>query len=144
MSRYVLDNSVTMRWLLTSKKKKDQVYAVAILQSLANAEVVVPNLWHLEVVNVLMAAEKRGELTPAEVERFIAQLEALPIQVDPLTAHQAFSRTLNLTRLYKLSSYDAAYLELAVRENLPLATLDRQLMNAAGKANVSIYLNETL
>ena len=143
MSKYVLDNSVAMRWLLTSKKKKDQTYAETVLQSLVDAEAVVPNLWHLEAVNVLLVAEKRGELEPAEVERFIAQLEGLPIQVDPMTEHQAFSRTLSLTRAYNLSSYDAAYLELAIREGLPLATLDRQLIKAAGKANVAIYLGDS-
>lgn len=116
MSQYVLDNSVTMRWLLASNKKIDQTYAESVLESLTESEAVVPHLWHLEAANVLMSAERGGELETGEVERFIAQLECLPIQVDPLTAHQAFSRTLNLSRAYKLSSYDAAYLELAIRK----------------------------
>ena len=140
MSRYVLDNSVAMRWLLVSNKRVDQAYAEKVLQSLVDAEAMVPQLWHLEAANVLLGAEKRGELKPAEVERFIAQLESLPIQIDPLTAHQAFSRTLSLSRAYKLSSYDAAYLELALRESLPLATLDKDLKKAAKKADVPLYL----
>jgi len=140
MTRYVLDNSVAMRWLLVSSKRVDQAYAEKVLQSLVEAEAVVPQLWHLEAANVLLGAEKRGELKPAEVERFIAQLESLPIQIDPLTAHQAFSRTLSLSRAYKLSSYDAAYLELALRESLPLATLDKDLKKAAKKADVPLYL----
>lgn len=141
MSRFVLDNSVAMRWLLASKKKVDQTYTVKVLQSLVEAEAVVPHLWHLEAVNVLLGAEKRGELETGEVEGFIAQLESLPIQVDPLTAHQAFSRTLGLARAYKLSSYDAAYLELAIREGLPLATLDKDLQKAAKQSDVELYLN---
>ena len=140
MSRYVLDNSVAMRWLLASKKKSDQTYAEAVLHSLAEAEAVVPHLWHLEAVNVLLSAEKRGDLAIGEVERFIEQLESLPIQVDPLTAQKAFSRTLSLARAYKLSSYDATYLELAIREGLPLATLDRNLKKAAKQADVAFYL----
>ncbi len=140
MSRYVLDNSVAMRWLLVSQKKADQAYAEKVLQSLAETEAVVPHLWHLEAANVLLGAEKRGELETGEVERFLAQLESLPIQVDPLTAHQAFSRTLGLSRAYKLSSYDAAYLELSIREGLPLATLDKDLRKAAKKADVDLYL----
>ena len=140
MSRYVLDNSVAMRWLLVSNKRVDQAYAEKVLQSLVEDEAMVPQLWHLEAANVLLGAEKRGELKPAEVERFIAQLENLPILVDPLTAHQAFSRTLGLSRAYKLSSYDAAYLELALRESLPLATLDKDLKKAAKKADVPLYL----
>ena len=141
MIRYVLDNSVTMRWLLASQKKTDQAYAELVLQSLVETEAIVPHLWHLEAANVLLGAEKRGELEPGEVEGFITQLEGLPIQVDPLTAHQAFSRTLSLSRAYKLSSYDAAYLELAIREGLPLATLDKNLRKAAKRAEVALYLN---
>ncbi len=143
INRCVLDNSVAMRWLLASPKKSDQAYSETVLQSLVAADAIVPHLWHLEVVNVLVAAEKRHELDPGEVERFIAQLEGLPIQIDNLTAHKAFNRTLSLARTYKLSSYDAAYLELAIREGLPLATLDRNLAKAASKVNVAIYKSTT-
>lgn len=142
MNRFVLDNSVSMRWLLASEKKADQLYAEAVLRSLADSEAIVANLWHLEATNVLFAAEKRGQLDTAEVERFIAQLEKLPLQIDPLTVHQAFSRTLSFSRAYGLSSYDAAYLELSVREGLPLATLDKDLKKAAKKADVTLYLTE--
>ncbi len=142
MSKYVLDNSVAMRWLLASQKKSDQTYADLVLQSMVESEAVVPHLWHLEAANVLLGAERRGDINVGEVERFIAQLENLPIQVDPLTAHQAFSRTISLSRAYKLSSYDAAYLELAIREGLPLATLDKDLKKAAKKTEVTPYLTE--
>lgn len=140
MSGCVLDNSVAMRWLLASLKESDQAYAEAVLQSLAETEALVPHLWHLEATNVLIGAEKLGDLKTGEVERFITQLEALPIQIDPLTSHQAFSRTLSLSRAYNLSSYDAAYLELAIREGLPLATLDGDLRKAAQRADVLLYL----
>ena len=140
MSGCVLDNSVAMRWLLASLKESDQAYAEAVLQSLAETEALVPHLWHLEATNVLIGAEKRGDLKTGEVERFITQLEALPIQIDPLTSHQAFSRILSLSRAYNLSSYDAAYLELAIREGLPLATLDGDLRKAAQRADVLLYL----
>ena len=143
MTDFVLDNSVAMRWLLTSKKATDQSYAETVLRSLSETDALVPNLWHLEAANVLLSAEKRGELVTAEVERFISQLENLPIHVDHLTAHQVFSRTLALAKAYKLSSYDAAYLELAVREGIPLATLDRNLSKAAEKADVEIYLKSS-
>ena len=140
MNACVLDNSVAMRWLLASLKESDQAYAEAVLQSLAETEALVPHLWHLEATNVLIGAEKRGDLKTEEVERFIIQLEALPIQIDPLTSHQAFSRTLSLSRAYNLSSYDAAYLELAIREGLPLATLDGDLRKSAQRADVLLYL----
>ncbi len=143
MNRFVLDNSVAMRWLLMSTKKSDQSRAELILKSLVEGEAIVPHLWHLEATNVLLAAEKREELDTGEVERFIAQLEKLPILVDPLTAHQAFNRTLNLARAYNLSSYDAAYLELALREGIPLATLDTGLTTAAKKVDVPIYFSQS-
>jgi len=143
MNAFVLDNSVAMRWLLESGKAADQRYAEAVLKSLLEAEAVVPNLWHLEAANVLVEAERRGELKPGETERFLSQLENLPIQVDMVTAPQAFGRTLALARAFDISSYDASYLELAIRENLPLATLDRKLAKAATKADVGLYLRKS-
>lgn len=140
MTDFVLDNSVSMRWLLESGKAADQRYAEAILKSLADADALVPNLWHLEATNVLLGAEKRHEVDAGEIEGFIAQLENLPLHVDSLTSHQAFSRIMALSRIYKLSSYDAAYLELAIREGLPLATLDKDLRKSAKKAGVDLYL----
>lgn len=136
---FVLDNSVAMRWLLKSGKASDQTYAEKVLMQLSGEDAFVPNLWHLEACNVLLGAEKRLEVTIGEIEGFISQLENLPIQTDSLTAHQSFSRTLALARAYKLSSYDAAYLELAVREGLPLASLDKNLVKAAKKSGVEIY-----
>lgn len=140
MTAFVLDNSVAMRWHLESEKHTDQEYAEAVLLSLAGADAFVPNLWHLEATNVLLGAENRGDTTLGEIERFIAQLENLPLHIDPLTARQSFTRTMSLARAYKLSSYDAAYLELAIREGLPLATLDKDLIKAAKKADIEIYL----
>ena len=140
MTDFVLDNSVCMRWFLESEKPADQKYAESVLSSLNEADALVPNLWHLEVVNVLLGAEKRNEASIGETERFISQLEYLPIHVDPLTSHQSFNRTFALARTYKLSSYDAAYLEIAIREGLPLATLDKNLIKAAKKTDVVIYL----
>ena len=107
---------------------------------MSEADALVPDLWHLEAINVLLGAEKRSEIEPGEIERFINQLENLPIHVDPLTADQSFSRILALSRIYKLSSYDAAYLELSIREGVPLATLDKDLRKAARKAGTQLYL----
>lgn len=88
----------------------------------------------------MVAAERPSQLSAGEVEVFISQLEGLPIKFDTLTAYQAFSRILGMSRIYNLSSYDAAYLELAVREGLPIASLDKDVIKAAKKAGVDIYL----
>ena len=140
MTAFVLDNSVAMRWLLASNKVSDQRYAELVLRSLANAEAVVPHLWHLEAANVLLSAANRKELEISAVERFTVQLENLPITVDTLTSNQVFGHTMSLAKAYRLSSYDAAYLELALRENLPLATLDKHLLKAARRSDIEIYL----
>jgi len=140
MTAFVLDNSVAMLWLLASNKVSDQRYAELVLRSLANAEAVVPNLWHLEAANVLLSAANRKELEISAVERFTVQLENLPITVDTLTSNQVFGHTMSLAKAYRLSSYDAAYLELALRENLPLATLDKHLLKAARRSDIEIYL----
>jgi len=140
MTTFVLDNSVAMRWLLASNKVSDQRYAESVLRSLANAEAVVPNLWHLEAANVLLSAANHKELEISAVERFTVQLENLPITVDTLTSNQVFGHTMSLAKAYRLSSYDAAYLELALRENLPLATLDKHLLKAARRSDIEIYL----
>lgn len=139
MTDFVLD-SVAMRWLLESSKASDQKYAESVLKSLSEQDAVVPDLWHLEASNVVLGAERRGEVTIGASEGFIIQLENLPIHVDAMTAHQAFSRTITLARTYKLSSYDAFYLELSIREGLPLATLDKDLRKAAKKADVGLFL----
>lgn len=142
MTDFILDNSVAMRWLLNTKKAADQQYALDVLDSLADGNAIVPNLWHLEATNVLLSADKRDEIGLGDIEGFISQLENLSIQTDTMTSHHAFNRTLTLARAYKLSSYDAAYLELAIREGLPLATLDKNLVKAAIKADIEIHLRE--
>ena len=142
MTDFVLDNSVTMRWLLATENIEDQRYAEDVMTTLVSVDAIVPSLWHLEVCNVVTRSERRGDIDVGQSEGFIAQLENLPVYVDALTANQAFSRTLGLARNYNLSSYDAAYLELAIREGLPLATLDNALAKAAKNTNVRLYLKE--
>lgn len=130
-----------VEWKPASNKASDQRYAESVLKSLVNAEAVLPNLWHLEAANVLLGATNRKDIEPSAPERFTVQLENLTISVATLSAHQVFGHTISLARAYRLSSYDAAYLELALREGLPLATLDKALLKAAKRSDVDIYLN---
>jgi len=82
MTGFVLDNSVAMRWLLESEKSSDQKYAENVLESMTDSDAFVPNLWQLEAVSVLVGAEKRCDVSLGEIERFISQLENLPIHTD--------------------------------------------------------------
>jgi predicted nucleic acid-binding protein len=133
MSAFVLDASVAMSWCF-----EDEADAAgdAVLRRLASGRGVVPAIWPLEVVNVLLAAERRGRITPAASARFLALLHALPIEVDAHTAARAPREILVLARAHGVSSHDAAYLELASRTGVPLATRDVALGKAAGELGV--------
>lgn len=111
-------------------------YADAVLASLATSEALVPAIWSLEVANVLLVAERRGRLTQADATRFVRLVRTLPIIIESETSDRALDAILDVGREYGLSSYDAAYLELAMREGLPLATQDNPLRQAAVKCGV--------
>jgi len=136
---FVLDNSVTMRWFFGDGSTRDLAYAGRILDAMKADEAVVPGLWGLEVANVLARAESAGLVSEARSETFIGMLQKLALSVDPATSAHALAATLQLARRHKLSAYDAAYLELALRMGLPLATLDEKLLKAARKAGVKRF-----
>jgi predicted nucleic acid-binding protein len=138
--RIVLDASVALSWLLNDSKVSDEQYAADLLDRLRNQEfeICVPALWHLEIANGVARAEQQNVIREHESEAFMNMLGALPVHTDGNTALEATGRTLNLARRYGLSAYDAAYLELALRENLPLATLNAAWRTAAERAGVAL------
>jgi predicted nucleic acid-binding protein len=138
--RFVLDASVALSWLLEDAGA-GQAYAAAVFDVLggADAQAHVPVTWGLEVANVIAKSEGRGELPPARSQAFLASVEAAPILCDAATSAKALHETLELARRYRLSSYDASYLELALRSGLPLATLDADLRRAATTAGVKLF-----
>lgn len=136
---FVLDNSVAMCWLLADGKPADVAYAETVLDALREQQALVPSLWALEASNVIARAEAKGLLTEARSQAFLVLLQRLNIATDPATATHALGDTLHLARRYKLSAYDAAYLELALRTGLPLATLDEDLKKAAQAAGVEAF-----
>lgn len=133
---FVLDNSVAMRWYFGDGSARELAYAREVLDAMKAEAAVVPGLWSLEVANVLARAEASGLASEARSETFVGMLHKLDISVDPATSAHALAATLQLARRHKLSAYDAAYLELALRTGLPLATLDEKLLKAARKAGV--------
>jgi len=132
----VLDCSVTMAWCFEDQATP---YTDEVLEVLASGQARVPSIWALEVANVLLVAERHGRLRPADSARFLALLQNLPFAIDRETPQRAWNEVLHLGREYGLSSYDAAYLELSMRAGVKLATLDRQLREAAEKAGVSLF-----
>lgn len=133
---FVLDNSVTMRWFFGDGKPAELRYAGLVLDSLNKASAVVPVTWGLEVANVIARAEAKAIVTEARSRTFLELLEGINIEVDQATFSRSLSDTLQLARRYRLSAYDASYLELALRRSLPLATLDEDLQKAAKNAGV--------
>lgn len=129
-----------MRWLFEDGSPSDIAYADTILNALKDSSVIVPVTWGLEVANVLLRAERRGQVPTRRSNEFIEMLDGLNIEVDAATFEHVLTDTLQLARSYKLSAYDASYLELARRSNIPIATLDIELQKAAKKAGVKRFV----
>ncbi|MEO6811114.1 MAG: type II toxin-antitoxin system VapC family toxin, partial [Isosphaeraceae bacterium] len=134
---FVLDCSVTMAWCFDDEAT---AYTNSVRDQLTDGRAVVPSLWPLEVVNATLVGERRKRLDEARGQRFLTLLDALPIIVDDETVHRAFGEIAHLARAHQLSAYDAAYLELAMRLGLPLATLDSKLKAAAQAVGVSLFM----
>ncbi|GAB4236356.1 MAG: type II toxin-antitoxin system VapC family toxin [Deltaproteobacteria bacterium] len=136
---FVLDASVTMRWFFGDGKQQELAYAGKVLDAMKDASAHVPVTWGLEGANVIARAEAKGLVTEARSGAFLEMLDGVDIEVDAATSTHALSDTLQLARRYKLSAYDASYLELALRLGIPLATLDEDLQKAARKAGVKKF-----
>ena len=137
MSSFVLDASVALRWFLDNPLPP---YAKRVMQLVIKGQrAIVPALWHLEMSNGLAVAERRSILTSADVEHALLRLEQLlahAIETD--NALISIRQCLSTARAFQLSAYDAVYLDLARREQLPLASLDERLRSAAKPAGVPL------
>jgi predicted nucleic acid-binding protein len=132
---FVVDNSVVMSWCF---KDETNNYADVVLNRLTEAVAVVPSIWPLEVVNVLLVAERKKRLSESDSIRFITLLSQLPIIVEYERPYMMMKELLALARANNLSSYDASYLDLAMSKGLPIATLDNKLIEAARRIDVPI------
>jgi predicted nucleic acid-binding protein len=138
---FVLDASVALTWLLRDASAKDTAYAFAVLKALGgpDASAEVPVTWGLEIANVVARCEAKELLTAAQTSAYLELLQDVAIEADADTYACALGATLELARRYGLSSYDASYLELALRRGLPLASLDKDLTKAAQRAGVKRF-----
>jgi predicted nucleic acid-binding protein len=131
----VVDASIALTWCFEDEVTE----ATEVIGTRVDSEgAVVPDLWRLEVANALLLAERRGRLKRSNMEQRLELLTALPITIDGDTASRAWTDTLLLARAERLTLYDAAYLELAIRRDVELATLDRELRRAARKMGVVV------
>lgn len=132
---FVVDCSVAMTWLFSDEATPQ---TAKLLERLGDETVLVPGWWFLEVANVLAIAERKRRINTLQSEEFIAELLKLGLEVDNDASGRAFDHLLPLCRAHQLTSYDAMYLDLAVRRRLPLATLDEPLRKAAKKLGVKL------
>jgi predicted nucleic acid-binding protein len=138
-SSIVIDASMTLAWLFERQQASDQEQANRLLAACGDDPWWIPGLWHLEVTNALVVAERRSVLTQSESDRFLAGLSGLPMLTDTDPTPERGNRILALARDHGLSSYDATYLELAQRLGACLASFDRQLNRAAGVIGVPLF-----
>jgi len=132
---FVLDCSTAMAWCFQNEGSD---YADRILDRLNHSSAVAPAIWALEVTNVLLVAQRKKRINRAGSERFLSRLRTLPIRMDEETSLRAWTDILPLAARLSLSSYDAAYVELALRFDIPLATFDHRLRECARKAGVEV------
>lgn len=135
MMQFVVDTSTTMTWCFDDEMTAE---TDALLDQLRMTGAVVPIVWSLEVANALLVAERRRRITANEAIRLAQLLQSLPITIDMDGAARALGPVLALAREYTLSSYDASYLELAMRQGLPLATQNARLRAAATRAGMPL------
>jgi predicted nucleic acid-binding protein len=136
VSAGVVDASIALTWCFEDEASAE---TDALLARIRDHGAVVPALWHLELANVLLQAEKRGRITAADVATRLDIIAELPIAVDRETTARAWREILTLARTERLTTYDAAYLELAIRSGLPLLTRDAALAQAAKRLGVSVF-----
>lgn len=135
---FVLDCSAAVPWVFGDEATEA---TDRLLDEMAGGQSVwVPSIWHLELGKVLVGAMRKKRIDAAGVEAFLSQLGQLEIMTDPETCARAWGKTLDLAQLHRLSTYDAAYLELAMRRGLALATLDEALSAACRTAGVALKL----
>jgi predicted nucleic acid-binding protein len=119
-------------------KDEAEGYADTVLDYISDSGAVVPDIWVYETVNALLVGERRRRIMPADSDRFIRLLRDLPVEVEEMT-FAGLSDLALLTREYELTAYDAAYLAVAVRRGIPLATQDRALQKAARRSGAEVF-----
>ncbi len=132
---FVVDASVTLAWCFGDEGSD---LAERVLDRLAGEEALAPAIWPLEVANGLRTAERRGRLELADLAQVRGLLTALPVRIEGVSLDTALGEVTELARALELTAYDAAYLALAARRGLALATVDQQLRSACERAGVPL------
>lgn len=136
MKGTVIDASVALAWCFPDEASD---YADSVLLALEKQTVIVPAIWAVEITNALLVGERRKRIRQPEVRRFVDLMNGLSVVEDGQPFADTVSNVLPLAREYNLSAYAAAYLDVAVRHEIPLATLDGALQKACTLASIKIF-----
>lgn len=131
--KFIVDASIALSWCFTDETTPN---TVSLLERLETEIAIVPSIWPLEIGNILLAAQRRKRISYADMIQFLEMLDQINIKIDDETSNKSFHEILSLAYNEKLTTYDAAYLELAMRLGLPLATKDKELYAAGHRLGV--------
>jgi predicted nucleic acid-binding protein len=137
--KLVIDASMALAWIFERNDSKEAQLAAYALSSIANFDAIVPALWHIELANALLIGERRQIITEAQVIDYLNRLSHLPIKTDSAIPSSCRESVMALAREHTLTAYDAAYLELALRNNAMLATFDNKLMEGMDRAGGKVF-----
>lgn len=136
MSQIVVDASVALSWCF---RDEASAYSQAVLDFLETGDAMVPQLFWIEIANATLVAERRGRIQPDDLTQFTELLSQLQIETDAGSEMRVLSEVRPLAQKESLTVYDSIYLDLAMRESLPLATLDDALLRAAKNRGVPVF-----
>jgi predicted nucleic acid-binding protein len=136
LKEIVIDASVALAWCFPDEASD---YADSVLFAVEDQSVIVPAIWALEVANALLVGERRKRIRQPEIRRFVELVNGLSVVEDRQLFSNTIGNLLPLAREYRLSAYDAAYLDVAARRDIPLATLDGALQKACIAAGIDIF-----
>ena len=134
--KVVVDNCIVMAWCLDDEPSS---YARVLLERMTQGTAIQPSIWPLELGNALVVAERRNRITRVHADRFLERLSTFSIEVQFEPMERVVGEILALARKHQLSTYDASYLDLALRRKLPLATQDKALIRAAAECGVALF-----
>jgi predicted nucleic acid-binding protein len=132
----VLDASAALAWIFERVDPAEAEHASFVLATLADRQAIVPDLWHVEVVNALVTAQRRRVVSVSKATDFLSRLDGLPIETDAAPVSERKPQIFALAREYAFTAYDATYLDLALRTGAALVSFDRRLTQAQTKAGV--------
>jgi predicted nucleic acid-binding protein len=132
----VLDASAALAWIFERTDPAEAERAQLVLTTLEDRQAIVPDLWHIEVINALVTGQRRRVVSVSKAMNFLSRLDGLPIETDAAPVSERKAQIFALAREYSLSAYDATYLDLALRTGAALVSFDRRLTQAQNKAGV--------